>query len=383
MHEVGLGFLGVTPETEAAYRRLLRSGSAFTARAGDTTHGGAESTGTGNDGPESGGEGSDGPGSESKGNDGPDAGGVEDPPGGALAPADATAELTGLGLATETPGGIQRPVAPATAVEHLVARLVERRAAALRAEYEERVAASGIVDSLLADRDAGLTGWDGPDRLTGPPVRQLDGLDAVRAAIDELTFHTRAESLTVNPVGVLSAESIAVSRTMDLRVLRRGVRMRTVMAAAALHDPPTLAYLRELTGHGAEVRLSHRPLDRMIICDRAAALTPVDPADTLRGALLVRGQGLVGPLLSLFERMWDEAVDLPGATAPPGTAAPLTPVERRILDSLHTADKDESGARELGISVRTYRKHVAALMQRLGAVNRFQAALRARERGWL
>jgi DNA-binding NarL/FixJ family response regulator len=35
------------------------------------------------------------------------------------------------------------------------------------------------------------------------------------------------------------------------------------------------------------------------------------------------------------------------------------------------------------MSLRKYRTHVADLMGRLGASTRFQAALRARERGWL
>ncbi|MEU2593533.1 helix-turn-helix transcriptional regulator, partial [Streptomyces albidoflavus] len=37
----------------------------------------------------------------------------------------------------------------------------------------------------------------------------------------------------------------------------------------------------------------------------------------------------------------------------------------------------------LGVSVRTYRRHVADLMQLLGAASRAQAALLARERGWV
>lgn len=35
------------------------------------------------------------------------------------------------------------------------------------------------------------------------------------------------------------------------------------------------------------------------------------------------------------------------------------------------------------MSVRTYRRHVADLMQTLGAASRAQAALLARERGWI
>lgn len=61
----------------------------------------------------------------------------------------------------------------------------------------------------------------------------------------------------------------------------------------------------------------------------------------------------------------------------------LSGLEYKILQSLCRAEKDEIGARDLGIAVRTYRKHVAGLMRRLGAANRFQAALLARERGWI
>jgi DNA-binding CsgD family transcriptional regulator len=35
------------------------------------------------------------------------------------------------------------------------------------------------------------------------------------------------------------------------------------------------------------------------------------------------------------------------------------------------------------VSVRKFRAHVADLMARLGAATRFQAALLAKERGWL
>ncbi|WP_051338667.1 response regulator transcription factor [Streptomyces flavidovirens] len=148
--------------------------------------------------------------------------------------------------------------------------------------------------------------------------------------------------------------------------------------------PPTLAYLSELVAAGAEIRISDRPLERLLVFDRAAALTPIDPGNSVQGALLVREPGLVANLVSLFERMWNDATDirdLLGFTAEPG--AQLTDVERKILATMYQVDKDESGAREVGLSVRTYRKYIADLMHRLGAANRFQAALLARDRGWI
>lgn len=41
------------------------------------------------------------------------------------------------------------------------------------------------------------------------------------------------------------------------------------------------------------------------------------------------------------------------------------------------------GARDLGVSVRTYRRYVASILLILEASSRPQAALLARERGWI
>jgi DNA-binding CsgD family transcriptional regulator len=324
MARPSLRFLGVGREEEAAYRQLLRRSATDPDRA---------------------------------------AGDV---------PAECADRLVEFGIATRTHTGALRPVPPARAVE----RLIERRLDRLRGELEDAAEAGGIVDSLRKEREpvpAPLP--SAPSEA--PTVQQIEGMEAVRAVIDELTFFARTESLTTNPTGVITPESADFSRPIDLRVLRRGVRMRTLMAAPALDDATTLAYLRELSAKGAEIRISHQPLERMIICDRAAALTPIDPADTSRGALLTREPGLVATLVTLFDRMWATAQELPGQDD-----ELLSEIERRILRTLYSADKDESGARDLGISVRTYRKHVASLMARLHATNRFQAALLARERGW-
>ncbi|CAL9525575.1 helix-turn-helix transcriptional regulator [Streptomyces sp. Tu 3180] len=344
MAQPDLQFLGVAPRDEELYRFLLRTGGAEP----DELNGPA---------------------------------GHEDGSAGTARDTEAACRrLTGLGLAVESMNGVLRPVPPAKAVE----RLVELRVKQLQDELEETVGRTGIVDSLLAERESGAQRGAALAERGGAPIRHLEGLEEVRAAIDELTFFTRTESLTTYPRGTLSPQGIANSRAMDLRILRRGVRMRTLMGSGALDDPTTLAYLRELVAKGAEIRISHQPLERMIICDRAAALTPIDPAHTAKGAILTREPGLVAALVSLFERMWDTAQELPvgedGTDAEDGLP---TEIERKILKSLYTADKDESGARDLGISVRTYRKHVAVLMQRLDATNRFQAALLARERGWL
>lgn len=274
-----------------------------------------------------------------------------------------------LGIVVRTGTGGIRSLSPQSAVE----RLIDYRLCQVQYDLQEMARRTGLTGSLSLERALGPAATHG-----NPTVRQIEGLEAVRAVIDELTFFARTENMTTNPIGVLTSESIEVSRPIDLRILRRGVRMRTLMASACLQDEPTMAYLRELAARGAEIRISAHPLERMIICDRTVALTPIDPDNTARGALLTREPGLVNTVVSLFERMWAASKQLPEEALPA-----LTETEQHIIRTLYLVDKDETGARQLGMAVRTYRKHVARLMERLDADNRFQAALRARELGWV
>lgn len=339
MPHPSLEFLGVRPEEETFYRMLLRTGSASLKDMAEQCSPDEEST----------------PSLQKR--------------------------ACELGLATFA-DGLLRPAAPAKAIE----ALIDRRVTLAREELENLAAEHDIVTSLLAERDAARVSDSvaGTDR---PTMERLEGIDRVRAAIDELTFFTRTESLTTWPSGLIPPQVVATSRPADERILRRGIRMRSLIGSAALDDPGTMAYLRELTDKGAEIRISRLPLERVLIFDRVAALTPIDPADSSRGALLAREPGLVATLVSLFERMWGQAHELPPPSGEGGGAEPADDrpgeIERKILESLCRADKDETGARDVGMSVRTYRKYVASLMQQLGASSRFQAALLARERGWI
>lgn len=64
-------------------------------------------------------------------------------------------------------------------------------------------------------------------------------------------------------------------------------------------------------------------------------------------------------------------------------ATTITPGEKALLGLLDTGLTDEAAARQLGVSVRTVRRQMAALMGKLGASSRFQAGHKAAERGWL
>lgn len=257
-----------------------------------------------------------------------------------------------------------------------LARLTDARLNALHEELRRVMQARDLVDALRAEQGSRL-----------PPVQgieQLEGLSEIRNRIDDLAFFARDEILSVEPYTKLSAENIERSRPLDLRCLRRGVRIRNVVLAAALDDVPTRDYLRELVKRGAQIRVAENITERILVYDGRTALVPVDPQNTARGALLAHKSGLVSNIIALFEKIWTQADDLLTVTKEASDAVDgLSEIEQQVLISMCTVGKDEAGARELGISVRTYRRHVADLLQSLGAASRAQGALRARERGWI
>ncbi|MFF9073692.1 helix-turn-helix transcriptional regulator [Streptomyces sp. NPDC014735] len=261
--------------------------------------------------------------------------------------------------------------------EVAVARLIDLRLHALHQELQRVTRSRHVIDGLRAEQ--------GARRPPPPGIEQLEGLDQIRDRIDDLAFFARDEILSVEPYTKLSAENIARSRPLDLRCLRRGVKIRNVVIRAALHDPATAAYLRELAENGAMIRVTEHSAERLLVYDRKAALVPLDPHDTSRGALLAHRGGLVRNIIALFEKIWDQAEDLSRASGADGGTPDdgLSEIERRVLVSMCTVGKDEAGARELGVSVRTYRRYVADLLQTLGAASRAHAALLARERGWI
>ncbi|OEV04346.1 LuxR family transcriptional regulator [Streptomyces oceani] len=272
-------------------------------------------------------------------------------------------------------GGEERGISP-TDPEIAMPRLIDRRMRELQEELLRVTQAHQVLDALRAEARVHDSGQRGVEQLPDPAQ--------IRSRMDDLAFFAREEILCVEPRAELDAESINHLRPLHQRCLRRGVRLRHVVPAEALRHSPVSRYLREIAATGAEIRTADVS-EHLLVYDRRAALIRLDPEDGTRGALLAHEEGLVSHSVALFEKIWADSAELPGvADEPLSEDAPtLSEMERRVLRSLVSVGKDEAGARQLGISVRTYRRHVADLMRALGAASRAQAALLARDFGWL
>ncbi|MHA6761546.1 response regulator transcription factor [Streptacidiphilus sp. PAMC 29251] len=61
----------------------------------------------------------------------------------------------------------------------------------------------------------------------------------------------------------------------------------------------------------------------------------------------------------------------------------MTDTERELLRLLGSGLTDDTAGLRLGLSTRTVRRHMASIMERLNAASRFEAGIKAAQRGWL
>lgn len=169
--------------------------------------------------------------------------------------------------------------------------------------------------------------------------------------------------------------------------MRRGPapRARKLYSPAVLADERDREALREMAAHGFQVRITATPLTQgtVIIDRRTMILTgPVLPAHTAHGRrtyTMSAAPALVGGAYALFEAAWESAADLAAFL---GSGRPAIDAQTsRVLRALGSGVTDAAAARQLGMSLRTYRRRVAELLVALNAGSRFQAGVRAGELG--
>ncbi|MFI6847103.1 helix-turn-helix transcriptional regulator [Kitasatospora sp. NBC_00085] len=153
-----------------------------------------------------------------------------------------------------------------------------------------------------------------------------------------------------------------------------GLTMRKMYTRRALADPESERRLLRIAASGVEIRICDGPLAReAIIIDRRTAILAGAPVRGVRTYTVVSSPEVVDGVRSLFRATWEAATDLADCARPPH----LTEQARHILRTLAAGHTDETGARLLGLSLRTYRRRVAEVMTALGATSRFQLGLLA------
>ena len=264
-----------------------------------------------------------------------------------------------------------RARSPHTALEEMV----RRQEADLAARQAQVASARATVARLVADRaNAHSAGSDHLERLVG--------LDAIQDRLESLGRGATREVVGVHPGASQHPDDLAAGRPLNVEALSRGVAFRTLYQDSVRNDSATVDHANWLMDHGGEVRTAPVVPHRLVVVDGTDALVPLDPADTRKGAMHVSEPGIVAALVDLFEQAWLTAVPL-GAMRSRDPETGLSESERELLRLLGTGLTDEAAGRRLGLSLRTVRRMMSSIMERLDAASRFEAGLKAAQRGWL
>lgn len=277
----------------------------------------------------------------------------------------ALTDLARVGLVSIGPTGVI-PAPPATTLAALLqtelGRIEDRRAKleAVRAD----------LATFSADHVAGQT------RIWSSVPFEVLSQEEAFAAFEELQRGTEGEVLTCHAVQEADAVPTAFQELVREQ-LARGRPMRAVYPASVVEDPVRLDYVRRWAAAGEQVRLlpySTREID--VFGDRVAIVS--SEWEGMTGSMiLIHAPAMIAIVRELFERYWERAVPFNQAvaTAQEGSA------REQILELLVMGAKDETIARQLGVSLRTVRRRIAEFMDEVGATTRFQAGMEAARRG--
>lgn len=215
---------------------------------------------------------------------------------------------------------------------------------------------------------------------TDAAVEVLEDPDQVMSVLIEYGRSATDSVLMARPGPGATADTQEESVQKDIDLLRQGVHRRTLYHSSIRDHMPTRRAVEVVTAAGGEFRtLPHMPL-RIMIFDGKVAVVPRGRCADDRAGLVIRDPHLIHVFVRMFDFAWE--LGEPFLAAVP-QAGQLSSLQRSILRALASGQSDEVIARRLGISVRTCRRHIAKMLEDLGAESRFQAGVKAHRARWI
>jgi DNA-binding CsgD family transcriptional regulator len=211
----------------------------------------------------------------------------------------------------------------------------------------------------------------------GAGIETLQSAQELSGQLQLAAERCRHEFAAFRPDGLLPLEQIA-------GLAARGVRVQLLLSHSLRTDLRARAALKKILGAGGSVRTVGRLPRRIIIMDDVVAFLIGDGTEDTEGApagVAVRHAETVRLLREVMETTWTAAE--PYEAAALGYHGVTHDLRRTIVELLASGLTDEAIARHLGISVRTCRRHIAAVLADLEAVSRFQAGALAASAGLL
>ncbi|HEU5469670.1 MAG TPA: helix-turn-helix transcriptional regulator [Actinophytocola sp.] len=207
-------------------------------------------------------------------------------------------------------------------------------------------------------------------------VRVITDRDEISALSVELCLSAQHDVASLETGRFTRPPDPRSARRPPAEVLERGVRFRNIYTRAALEVTGAQDMLRTSLDAGWQCRVCPELPMKMVLVDERAALLPLGPTG-MEGALLVRAPVITAAFRTYFELLWNRSVSMDGKPSR------FPPEQDQVLRLVLTGMTDTAIARHLGISERTVRRHVGALLEIFGASNRVTLAVAAVRDGWV
>jgi len=253
---------------------------------------------------------------------------------------------------------------------------------AVKGDSEEpqppRELAAEVADSLPS-----LSGGKGLSLVgAAPRAHETEGVEFLatrtRALIREASlFACQKEAMLTLPDDHVTEVLRDFCEGVLLPAAKRQAVIHVVLGDGATREQAGRELLMSMSASGVVLRRSQQTLPDIAVFGRRLAIWRA--SGNAPGWLCSNDPRPVNNALTVFRTVWRAAEPL----GLPEAETLLSDFERKILSHLVNGAKDERAARALNVSPRTYRRHVTAICERLGAGSRFEAGAKAARYGWI
>jgi DNA-binding CsgD family transcriptional regulator len=239
-------------------------------------------------------------------------------------------------------------------------RVVSAEEARLATRRQDLARVRDAIDAFVTDHRAGQE-----SQASDQPVRER---------VDQAVFASVYEHLVASTVGLIRQAKPGEPRAADdfptvRQQLSSGREQRTLYSPEALQ-----AYggaLAAWASLGEQQRIVSGLPSEFVVFGDEVAIGSTEWGQDGGDYVLLRDPMVVAAFIALFDRLWAAATPAEHTDDPSAKA---------LVEWMQQGLTDEAIARAMGVSLRTVRRRIAAMMSEHGVTTRFQLALRIAER---
>ncbi|AUY48495.1 response regulator transcription factor [Streptomyces sp. CB01881] len=201
------------------------------------------------------------------------------------------------------------------------------------------------------------------------------------AALQSITRSRHAVIISAPSSEWYSGERLQMAREILQDGVRRKLSVRVLYHRDDLPHWCTPEYLLSAGDRGIQVRVTDTRLQELAIVDSQVAFMRTQVSLSQEQCMAVWAPPVIKNIQSLLTAAWNAASEPMSYLR--NLRSDFDEMDRQVIHALAFGHKDEVAARNLGLSLRTYRRRVAEIMCRLDANSRFQAGVHALRDGLL